>query len=57
MLRYRQLLYMRNQASSGLWLAPFLRVATVNLNARNTDGTAVGGAPSDTLGSSRPLPA
>ena len=38
MLRYKQLLHMRNQAASGLWLAPWMRAASVQINSRNTDG-------------------
>ena len=38
-LSYKQLLLMRNQASSGLWLMKELRAAKVQINARNTDGT------------------
>ena len=38
-MRFRQLLQMTNQAAKGLWLAPWLRAATVQFNNRNTDGT------------------
>ena len=38
-MRYRQLLQMKNQAAKGLWLAPWMRAATVQFNSRNTDGT------------------